>query len=99
MNREWWPSFAPKEPEKDEKIIDALIAGDVEKAGGEYVASMSAEHIQEMREEALADKKLEEEERIEAEAREEDRKKFGINHKKDAWEKQEEKLSGNEWKE
>jgi len=98
MKNQERPMFVPEDSKEDQKIIEGLISGDVEKVGGDYVASMSAGDIQEMRQEALAEKTQEEEVREIEEAVEDDRKKFGIGEHKDEWEKIEEQHQGDEWK-
>lgn len=50
--------FAPENPKRDEIVAEALISGNVEDAGGEYVPSKSAEEIEKMRLDAKHDRSV-----------------------------------------
>lgn len=81
------PKFAPEDPRMDKAIIQGLIDDDVEKVGGDYVASFHPEEVEEMRKEAEEKKLIEEE-----------RKKLGINKVEDEFEEHEKRSTGEEWK-
>lgn len=81
------PQFAPKDSRRDKAIIEGLIRDDVEKVGGDYVASFGAEEVEEMRKEAEEKKLIEE-----------DKEKFGTGKVVDEFEEHEKRSTGEEWK-